>query len=241
MALGCGGVQQGELNRFSCGRAERVDLPSLAQPLDHLLQLASLCRLVDFRGQGGGSAALRLHSVRWGGRRGGGRLWRRGVLPDELRGGCVAVDLGALQSGVAFVVEQLGVGLGAQQGLHARLLPFVSGSHQGGAAVDGLQVGVGRVLQQDEYDGEVAIARSIHERGEAEAASQVDARAPLQQHPHHLQVAVTRNGVQQGCGCGMTALTCKRAERIGLSPFAQPLDHLLQFAQLRRLEDLKGK
>ena len=73
------------------------------------------------------------------------------MLLDELRGECVALRLGPLQGGEAVVIEQLGVGLGSQQGLHACLLPVASGVHQGGAAVDaGLQVNVGRVLQQNE-------------------------------------------------------------------------------------------
>eukprot|EP00964_Phaeocystis_antarctica_P026042 scaffold14647_cov60-Phaeocystis_antarctica.AAC.6 len=52
----------------------------------------------------------------------------------------------------AIVVEQLGVGLGSQQGLHALLLPKVSGLFQGGVAVDILRVRVGRVLQQLPHD-----------------------------------------------------------------------------------------
>ena len=96
---------------------------------------------------------------------GGGRLRRRGVLPDELRGGRVALGLGTLQGGKAAFEEQLGVGLGSQQRLHARLVPAESGPHQGGATEVGLQVGVGRKLQQDEQDGEVAHVHSMHERG----------------------------------------------------------------------------
>ena len=91
---------------------------------------------------------------------------------------------------MAVVVEQLGVGLGSQQRLDARLVPMVSGRYQGGDALVVLQVEVGRVLQQDEQDGGVAEVRSIHERGAAEAAWQADTRAPLQQLPHHLQLAV---------------------------------------------------
>ena len=60
------------------------------------------------------------------------------MLPDESYDGRVALVLGVLQGGVAFVVEQLGVGLGAQQRLHARLVPIVSGPHQGCVAVVGL-------------------------------------------------------------------------------------------------------
>ena len=68
----------------------------------------------------------------------GKRDWlrRRGVLPDELCDGRVAVALGQLQGGAAVLdVDQLGVGLGSQQGLHARLVPFGSSCHQGGEAV----------------------------------------------------------------------------------------------------------
>eukprot|EP00964_Phaeocystis_antarctica_P026356 scaffold14843_cov70-Phaeocystis_antarctica.AAC.2 len=146
LAVGSGGVQKGEgcgltVNSFT--RAERVDRPSLAQPLDHLLQLASPGRLEDLDGQRGGSAHRGLASVRWGGRRGCGRLWQRCVLSDERRHGCVACVLGPPQGGVAVAVEQLGVRLTLQQGLHARLVPFSSGRHQGGAAADVLPVGVG--------------------------------------------------------------------------------------------------
>ena len=94
----------------------------------------------------------------------------------------------------------IGVGLGSEQRLHARLLPFTSGQHHGGEALVGQQVGVGRVLQEHEHDGEVAVARCVHERGEAEADLQVDARAPLQQLPHHRQVVVECGSVQEGCG-----------------------------------------
>jgi hypothetical protein len=130
---------------------------------------------------------------------------RGGVLLEELRGGRTAVVFGVLEGGAAVVVEQLGVGLGTDQGLHARLVPMVSGSHQGGFAVDVLQVGVGRVLQQDKHDGGVAGDRSVHERGDAEAAWQVDARASLQQLPHHLQLAKGCGGEQQSSGYGPTA------------------------------------
>eukprot|EP00964_Phaeocystis_antarctica_P049136 scaffold28460_cov64-Phaeocystis_antarctica.AAC.4 len=54
LAVGSGGVQQAignGLTTLSCSRAERVDRPSLAQPLDHLLQLASPGRLEDLDGQ----------------------------------------------------------------------------------------------------------------------------------------------------------------------------------------------
>ena len=156
------------------------------------------------------------------------------MLPEELRDGRVALVLGVLQGGVAVFVEQLGVGLGSQQRLHARLVPFASGIHQGGAALDVLQVGVGRVLQQDEHDGEVAVVRSIHERGAAEAARQVDARASLQQLPHHLQLAVGCGGVQQGDGCGPTA-TVVAEQSASTSP---PLrSHLTTFCSSPRLAD----
>ena len=118
------------------------------------------------------------------------------MLPDELRGGRVDLTLGPLQGCVALAFEQLRVGLGSQQGLHARLVPLVSGQHQSGDAVGVLQVGVGRVLQQDEQDGGMAVVRSLHERGAAEAGWQVDARASLQQLPHHLQVAAGRGKVK---------------------------------------------
>eukprot|EP00964_Phaeocystis_antarctica_P010844 scaffold5965_cov69-Phaeocystis_antarctica.AAC.3 len=72
------------------------------------------------------------------------------VLPDECCDSRVAFSLGPLQGGAATFVEQLGVGLGSQQGLHACLLPCSRSHHQGGVAVAGLQVRVGRVLQQQE-------------------------------------------------------------------------------------------
>ena len=49
----------------------------------------------------------------------------------------------------------LGVSLGSQQGLHARLLTSAGGQHQGGSAFVGLQVKVGRLLQQEEQKREV--------------------------------------------------------------------------------------
>ena len=84
-----------------------------------------------------------------------------------------------LQGGEAVFVEQLSVGLGSQQRLHARLLPFARSHHQGGVALDASQVRVGRVLQEDEQDGEVAVPCSMHERGVAEAGLQVDVRSFL--------------------------------------------------------------
>ena len=152
--MGGGGEQQG----YSCGlavrgcsRAEGVDCPSLAQPLDHLLQLAATSGLGNLDGQRDRIGHEHwLASVRRGGRRGGGRLRWRCVLPDELRDGRVELHLSPLQGGVTVLVDQLSVGLGTQQRLHARLVPSVSGHHQGGGALDVLLVGVGGVLQQYE-------------------------------------------------------------------------------------------
>eukprot|EP00964_Phaeocystis_antarctica_P003709 scaffold1995_cov75-Phaeocystis_antarctica.AAC.2 len=175
LAVGCSDVEQADgcgLTVTCWNRAERVDRPSVAQPLDHLLQLASRHRLVDLEGQRGGRARRGLVSVRWGGRRGGGRLRRRCVLPDEIRGAVLARVFGPLQDGAAVAVEQLGVGLGSQQGLHARPLPLPGGHHQGGGAVAGLEVRAGRVVQEEAQEGEVAAVSSIHERGSAEAALQ---------------------------------------------------------------------
>eukprot|EP00964_Phaeocystis_antarctica_P008044 scaffold4324_cov57-Phaeocystis_antarctica.AAC.5 len=110
VAVACGGVQQTEGHGppvFRCSRVERVDRPSLAQPLDHPRQLALPCRVEDLDGQRGGRAHPGL-SVRWGGRLGGGRLWRRCVLPGELRSGRLALDLGPLRCGAAVYVDQLG-------------------------------------------------------------------------------------------------------------------------------------
>ena len=59
-------------------------------------------------------------------------LWRRGVLPEELRDRRVAFSLGVLQGSVAVFVEQLGVGLCSQQGLQARLVPFTTAAYIGG-------------------------------------------------------------------------------------------------------------
>eukprot|EP00964_Phaeocystis_antarctica_P077597 scaffold48181_cov63-Phaeocystis_antarctica.AAC.6 len=156
-------------------------------------------------------------------------------------GGACCWMRSAMAGGVAAFVEQLGVGLGLQQRLHARLLPFFSGHHQGGSAVVGLQIEVGRVLQQDEHDREVAVVRSIHERCDAEFGLQVDARASHQQHPHDLQVAVGCGVVQQGFGCVSTVSNCARVERIDRPSLAQPLDHLLQLASPGRVVDLAGQ
>eukprot|EP00964_Phaeocystis_antarctica_P019301 scaffold10665_cov67-Phaeocystis_antarctica.AAC.4 len=226
LAVARGGVQQAE----GCGLT----------PLDHHPQLASPRRLVDLEGQRGAFCPLGLVSVQWGGKRGGGRLWRRRcVLPDELCGGRMALVLGVLQSGEAVYVEQLGVGLGSQQGLHARLLPSDSSLHQGGPTPGILLVRIGRVLQEEEHGGEVAAVRSSHERGEAEAGLQVDARASLQQLPYHLQLAVARGGVQQGCGCGLAIFSWSRAERVDRPSLAQPVGHLLQLASPGRVVDLE--
>eukprot|EP00964_Phaeocystis_antarctica_P134526 scaffold98808_cov69-Phaeocystis_antarctica.AAC.14 len=244
LAVDYGGVQQavgcGGLTNYIWKRAKRVDQSSLANPLGHLLQLASRGRVVELEGQRGGSAHRGLTSIRWGGRRGGGRLRWRCELPDEIRDGRVALGFGLLQDGVAVFVEQLGVGLGSQQGLHARLVPCANRPHQDGDADIVLQVGVRRVLQEDEHGGEVAPVCSSHERGAAETVWQVDARASHQQLPHHLQLAVDYGGVQQGFECGPTA-ECGRAERVDQPSFAQPPDHLLQLAPLRRPVDLFGK
>ena len=78
---------------------------------------------------------------------------------------------------MAVTVNQFGVGLGSQQGLHARLVPLVSGRHQAGAAVDVLRVRVGRVLQEDVQARKMAVLCSSHKSGETVAARQVDARA----------------------------------------------------------------
>ena len=156
------------------------------------------------------------------------------MLPDELCGGRLALSLGVPQGGEAFVVEQLGVGLGSQQGLHARLLTSAGGRHQGGAAFVGLQVGVGRVLQENAQNGEVATTSSIHERGGTKLGLQVDARTTLQQLPHHLQLVAGCGAMQQGYGCGPTATSRNRADRVDRPFLSQPLDHLLQLAPLRR-------
>eukprot|EP00964_Phaeocystis_antarctica_P150737 scaffold118225_cov60-Phaeocystis_antarctica.AAC.3 len=219
----------------SWNRADRVDRASLAQPLDHLLQLALLGRLKDLAGQQGGRRAHRdLTSVRWGGRRGkNGKMWRRCVLPDELRDGFVALTLGPPQGVAAVGGAQLGVGPGSQQGLHARLLPFASGHYQGSLPIPALQVRVGRVLQEETQDREAAVACSGHERGVADASLQVDACASLQQYPHHLHVAVGCGDVQQGCRCGRTVFHFSRAERVDRPSLAQPPNYLVQLTLLR--------
>eukprot|EP00964_Phaeocystis_antarctica_P043234 scaffold24790_cov53-Phaeocystis_antarctica.AAC.1 len=92
--------------------------------------------------------------------------------------------------GVALSIEQLGVGLGSQQRLHAWHVSSASGLNEGGDTAPGLQVRVGRVLQEDEQDGQVAVVRGSHERRVAEAALQVDTRTSFQQHRDDLKVAV---------------------------------------------------
>ena len=74
-----------------------------------------------------------LASGRWGGRRGGGRLRRHCVLPDELRGGRLALDLSSLRCGATADIDQLGGGPDEEQGVHAsqhpaqtRVAPFAS-------------------------------------------------------------------------------------------------------------------
>ena len=82
----------------------------------------------------------------------------------------------------------------------------------------------------------------VHEEDEARGGAPVEELAlqcPAEY--HQLQVAVDCGGVQQGCGCGTTVLSCNRAERVGQPSLAQPLDHLLQLAPHRRLVDLIGK
>eukprot|EP00964_Phaeocystis_antarctica_P002591 scaffold1357_cov36-Phaeocystis_antarctica.AAC.1 len=156
-------------SRWRAAAASRSSLAFCVVPLQ-----------LDFLERRGGRAHRGLASLQCGGRRGRGRLWRRCVLPDKLRGGRMALEISQQQGRATLLGAQLGVGLGSQQGLRARLLPPVSGPYQGSVAFAGLQVRNGRVHQQDEQDGEVAVARSSHERGEAEAGLQVDARASLQ-------------------------------------------------------------
>ena len=167
----------------------------------------------------------------------GGRLRRRCVLPDE----------------------QLGVSLGSQQRLHARLLPCRSGRHQGGAADDELHVDVGRVLQQEEHDGEVwprsAVCiherggadgarhddprASLHGRGAAEAGLQVDARAQLQQLPHHIS-----SWPKAAALCSRDSVEARPSlivvvQRASTCP---PLRiHLTTFCSLSRPADSKGQ
>eukprot|EP00964_Phaeocystis_antarctica_P098286 scaffold64326_cov59-Phaeocystis_antarctica.AAC.7 len=102
LSVGYGGVQQGNgtgcmigsHGSHCCKRAQRVDLTSLVQPLDHLLQLASPGCREYFFGQRGKRAPRGLASVRWG-----GKLRWRCMLPKELRDGRLAVGLGPLQCG----------------------------------------------------------------------------------------------------------------------------------------------
>ena len=55
--------------------------------------------------------------------RGGGRLRRRCVVPDELRGGRLALDLSSLRCGAAAHVDQPGGGPDEKQGVHASQHP----------------------------------------------------------------------------------------------------------------------
>jgi len=134
---------------------------------------------------------------------------------------------------VVVIVHQLSVGLGSQQGLHARQLPCAGGHHQGGLAGVGLMVGVGRVLQQEEHDGVMAEACGSHERTKAEPGLQVNARASLQQLPHNLQVASHCGDVQHACRRDLAASSRNRAHRVDRPTLVQPLDHLVQLASLR--------
>eukprot|EP00964_Phaeocystis_antarctica_P072205 scaffold44129_cov61-Phaeocystis_antarctica.AAC.4 len=115
VAVGCGGVQQADgcgLSVTSWNTAECVDRPSFAQPADHLLQLALLGCKEDLGRQQGGRAHRGLASFRWGGSRDGGRLWRRCLLPDALRGGWLALNRVPLRCGAAVHVDQLSGGPG---------------------------------------------------------------------------------------------------------------------------------
>ena len=62
------------------------------------------------------------------------------------------------------------------------------------------------MLQEDTEGGEVAVVRSSHERGVTKAALQVDTRTSFQQHRDDLKVAVDCGGVQEGAGCGLSAI-----------------------------------
>mmetsp|Transcript_6470 Transcript_6470/g.15990 ORF Transcript_6470/g.15990 Transcript_6470/m.15990 type:complete len:200 (-) Transcript_6470:285-884(-) len=168
------------------------------------------------------------------------------MLQDELRYLRLALGLSPLQGGVlGFKVEQLGVGPGSQQGLHARHVPLGRGQHECGVAVDVLHVRAGRVLQEEEHCGDVAVARSLHERGAASARErvglQIDARASLQQPLHHLQMAGGCAGMQQSYFYGLTFRGWMGAERVDRPSLAQPLEHREQIARCGGPEDLIGK
>eukprot|EP00964_Phaeocystis_antarctica_P038556 scaffold22058_cov73-Phaeocystis_antarctica.AAC.1 len=91
------------------------------------------------------------------------------VLPEELRDGRVALHLSPVQGGTAFDVEQLGAGLGSQQGLHARLVPSGSGPHKSSVAVDVLQVDARSTPQQLPHHLQVAVACGGVQQGEVRA------------------------------------------------------------------------
>eukprot|EP00964_Phaeocystis_antarctica_P022397 scaffold12431_cov58-Phaeocystis_antarctica.AAC.4 len=126
-------------------------------------------------------------------------------------------------------------------GLHARSLPLLSGRHQGGSAVDVLQVGVGRVLQE---------RRGRMERWPWSAACTSAVRPRLL---GRSMLAPRFSSSLTICRWLLTAAACSRvevvgrpssvrsADRVGLPSLAQPLDHLLQLAPLRRPVDLFGK
>ena len=73
----------------------------------------------------------------------------------------IGITLSRATSRTLLHVEQLGVRVGSQQRLHARLVPSESGLHQGVVAAVVLQVRVGRVLQEDEHDGGVATMSEV--------------------------------------------------------------------------------
>eukprot|EP00964_Phaeocystis_antarctica_P088871 scaffold56574_cov57-Phaeocystis_antarctica.AAC.1 len=171
VVVSCGSVQQGEAQTASAS-------PSLHS---HLTTIWSSPRCADLRiSRGSGAGELTPGSPASSGAAGGAAA------------GCGGASCCRMSSAMA-----LGVGLGSQQGLRARLVPLVN---------------AGQVLQEDEHDGEAAMTRSSHERGEAVAVRQVDARASLQQ----LQVAVGCGGtatMQHGCGRGLTWCRAERIDR----------------------------
>ena len=93
---------------------------------------------MDLEGQRGGRAHHGLISVRWGGRRGGGLLRQRCVLPAELCSGRLALDLGPLRCGAAVHVDQLGVGPG-EYGIAGRACNLASDSGSGGPVRESAQ------------------------------------------------------------------------------------------------------
>eukprot|EP00964_Phaeocystis_antarctica_P077162 scaffold47815_cov67-Phaeocystis_antarctica.AAC.1 len=203
-ALAC---REGRCGR-SC-RAARCRPPALRVRLKATVAIAPSTTESTTKGQASGTTAQ--HRAR--------------PRPSERHDACCRMSFAVAGSEAVFV-EQLGVGLGSQQGLHARLLPSGSSLNQGGLAIAGLQVGVGCVLQEEEQGGEVA---------------QVDARASVQQLPHHLhEVAVGCDDVEQADGCGLTAFNWNRVDRTDRASLAHPAGHLLQLASPGRLEDLDG-